>query len=97
MTSLSVKRPTGADIAQLPVAHAHTLPREPLRGHVTFDDVTSGSHVGQAQWYILYYYYSKKKALEPVAHAHAITFGHVTSSSRHVISGDVISGHGRFR
>jgi hypothetical protein len=22
-----------------------TLPREPIRGHVTFDDVTSGSHV----------------------------------------------------
>ena len=32
-----------------------------------FDDVTSGSHVGHAQWYILYYYYSKKKAWEPVA------------------------------
>jgi hypothetical protein len=27
-----------------------------LTGHVT-----SGSHVGHAQWYILYYYYSKKK------------------------------------
>jgi hypothetical protein len=26
-----------------------------------FDDVTSGSHVGNAQWYILHYYYSKKK------------------------------------
>jgi hypothetical protein len=39
--------PTGevwSDIAQHPVAHAHTprLPREPRRGHVTFDDITSG-------------------------------------------------------
>jgi hypothetical protein len=33
---------------------------------VTLDDVTSGSHVGYAQWYILYYN-SKKKAPEPVA------------------------------
>jgi hypothetical protein len=57
-----------------------------------FDDVTSGSHVGHAQWYILYYYYSKKKAREPVAHAHAITSGHVPSSSGNVTSNDVISG-----
>jgi len=26
----------GRNIAQLPVAHAHILPREPLRSHVTF-------------------------------------------------------------
>jgi len=41
---------------------APTLPRELLRGHVTFDDVTStGSHAtsGHAQRYIFYYYYSK--------------------------------------
>jgi len=41
------KGPTRADIAQLPVAHACTLPRESLRGHVrslrvTFHNVTSG-------------------------------------------------------
>ena len=78
------------DIAQLPVAHARIPPFQ--GGHVT-----SGSHVDHAQWYILYYYYSKKKTREPVAHAHAITSGHVTSSSGHVISGDVISGRGRFR
>jgi hypothetical protein len=41
---------------------------------VTLDDVTSGSHVGYAQWYILYYY-SKKKAPESVAHANAIISG----------------------
>ena len=54
------KGPYMGDIAQLPVAHAHTLSREPLRGHVTF---------GKFQWpwqlallyYMLYYYYSKKK------------------------------------
>ena len=59
---------------------------------MTIDDVTSGSQAtsGHAQWYILYYYYSKKKAWEPVVHAHAITSDHVTSS-------DVISGQGRFR
>ena len=51
------KGPTRADIAQLPVAHARTFLREtPLWGHVT-----SCSHVGHAQWYILYCYYSKKK------------------------------------
>ena len=62
------KGPTRADIAQLPVTHARTLPRELLRGHVT-----SGSHVGHTQWYILYYYYRKKKTRDLVAHAHAIT------------------------
>jgi hypothetical protein len=63
-----LKDPTRANIAQLPDAHAqlpdvhaHTLPREPLRGHMTLYDVTSVSHVGHAQWYILYYCYSKKK------------------------------------
>ena len=52
---------------------------EPLWGHVTFDNVTSGSHAtsGHAQWCI----YSKKKAREPVAQAHAITSGHAPSSS----------------
>ena len=33
-------------------------------------------HYSTWQWYILYYYYSKKKAREPVAHAHVITSGH---------------------
>jgi hypothetical protein len=48
---------------------------------MTIDDVTSGSQAtsGHAQWYILYYYYSKKKGWELVAHAHAIISGHVTS------------------
>jgi hypothetical protein len=45
MTSLPVKGPNRANIAQLPVAHACTLPRKPLQDDVTFDDVTSGSHV----------------------------------------------------
>ena len=39
------------------------------------DDVTSGRHVGHAQWYIVCYYYSKKKAREPV------TSGDVASGS----------------
>jgi hypothetical protein len=43
-------------------------------------DVTSGSHVGHAQWYILYYYYSKKKAREPVAPEAALTMSNVTGS-----------------
>jgi hypothetical protein len=66
---------------------------------MTIDDVTSGSQAtsGHAQWYILYYYYSKKKAWEPVAHAHAIISGHVTSSTGHMTSSDIISGQGRFR
>jgi hypothetical protein len=38
MTSFAVKDPNRADIAQLPVVHAHTLPRET-------PSVTSGSHV----------------------------------------------------
>jgi hypothetical protein len=39
------------------------------------------------------YYYSKKKAREPVAHVHAITSGHVIDAiSGHVISGHVASG-----
>jgi hypothetical protein len=33
------------------------------------------SHVDHVQWYILYYYNSKKIAREPVTHAHAITSG----------------------
>ena len=41
MTSFPIKRPTRANIAQLPVAHVRTFPREPLWSHVTFDDVTS--------------------------------------------------------
>jgi len=36
-----------------------------------------------------------KKVREPVAHAHVITSGHMTSSSGHVTSRDVISGQGR--
>ena len=74
------KGPTRADIAQLPVTHARTLPRELLRGHVT-----SGSHVGYAQWYILYYYYSKNKTREHVGHA--ITSGHDLFLWRHFRSG----------
>jgi hypothetical protein len=83
------KAPTRADIVQLPVAHAHTLPREHLRCYVT-----SGSHVGHAQWYILYYYYSKKKVREPVVHVHAITS--VTFGSGHVIFADVSHGQDCF-
>jgi hypothetical protein len=58
---------------------------------VTLPSITSGSHAGHAQWYILYYY-SKKKAREPVAHWHAITSGHVTSLPVRAASGDVNSG-----
>jgi hypothetical protein len=54
------KGPKRADIPQLPIAHVRTLP--------------PGSHAtsGHAQWYILYHYYCKKKAREPVAHAQNI-------------------------
>ena len=41
-------------------------PREP-------PSFTSGSPVGHVQWYILYYYYSKKQTRETIAHADAIT------------------------
>jgi hypothetical protein len=64
---------------------------------VTLDDVTSGSHAasGHVQWYILFYYYSKKKlgcarAENISGHVTDVTFGSVTS-------GDVTSGQGRFR
>ena len=61
---------------------------------VTFGHVTSGSHAtyGHTQWYILYYYYGKKKAREYAEHTpgYDVTSGHVTSC-------DVISGQGRFR
>jgi hypothetical protein len=42
-------------------ACAHPTQRNTLRGHLMFDDVTSGSHAtfGHAHWYILYYYYSR--------------------------------------
>jgi hypothetical protein len=49
-------------IAQHPVANAHTLLL-----------VTSGSPVGHAQWFILHYYYRKKKTRETAPHANAIT------------------------
>ena len=53
--------------------------RTPFQGAPSVSrDVTFGSHVGHAQWYILYYY-SKKKVREPVVHADAITS--VTSGS----------------
>ena len=91
MTSLPVKRSQYGGYCATSGCAYPTLPREPRRGHVMFDDVTSGSHVGHAQWYILYYYYSKKKAREPVVHAHAITSGHVPSSSGNVTSNDIIS------
>jgi hypothetical protein len=58
---------------------------------VTWPSVTSVSHVGHAQWFILYYYYSKKKSRELVLHVHAITSvtsGHAT---------DVTSGQSCFR
>ena len=84
------KSPNRVDIAQLPVDHTCIPPI--LWGHVTFGHITSGSQAtsGHAQWYILYYYYGKKKVRELVAHAHVITSGHVTV-------GDVISGQGCFR
>jgi hypothetical protein len=89
------KGPTRADVAQRLVVHARTLPMEPPSGS---RDVTSGSHVGHAQWYILYYYYSKKKARELVAHAHFRSGPlPVTSLPFRAASGDVISGQGRFR
>ena len=63
MTSRPLKRPHQG---------GYCVPSGCACDHLTFDDVTSGSHAtsGHAQWYILYYYYSKKKAREPVAHAH---------------------------
>ena len=73
VTSFSVKGPIRAEIAQIPAAHAHTLQRY----------VTSGSHVDRVQWYMLYYYYIKKKAQE--------------YTTGHVISCNVISGQGCFR
>ena len=70
----------------------------PLPGHVT-----SGSHVGHAQWYILYYY-SKKKSAETgcaCAHDHFCDFWSfplpMTSLPVRTASGDVTSGQGRFR
>jgi hypothetical protein len=73
ITSFPVKTLIGRN-PRLPVTHVCIPPFQgnPLRGRVTFDDVTSGSHVGHTQWYILYYYYSKKKTREPVAHAQNI-------------------------
>ena len=50
-----------ADIAQLPVAHTHT------KG-VMWHSVTTGSHVGHAQWHNLYYYSSKKNTREKAGH-----------------------------
>jgi hypothetical protein len=64
------KAPLGRILRNFPLC-MHT----PFQGNSLRGDVTSGSHVGHAQWYILYYYYSKKKVREPVAHSHAITTG----------------------
>jgi hypothetical protein len=54
-----------SDIAQLSVAYARTQPFQgnPF-GETTLNNVTSDSHAtsGHAQWYILYYYYSRKNA-----------------------------------
>jgi hypothetical protein len=72
LAMFSVNGPMRAEIAQIPAAHAGTLQRY----------VTSGSHVDRVQWYMLYYYYSKKKAREPVAHTHAITFDQRACATR---------------
>jgi len=53
--------------------------------------VTSGSHIGHAQWYILHYYYCKKKGREPVAHANVITS--VTSFPVMAASGSTTCQH----
>ena len=92
MTSLPVKGPHLGGYCAISACAHPTLPSEPLGGHMTFCHVTSVSHVGHAQWYILYYYYSKKKVRGESGHAQAITSGHVTSSSGYVTSGDVTSG-----
>ena len=63
------------DIAQIPVAHAHTQGNSE---GVTWPSVTSGSPVGHVQWHILYYYSIKIKAREKAGHASS---GHVTSGS----------------
>ena len=86
----------------LPVTHVRIPPFQgnPLRGRVTFDDVTSGSHVGHTQWYILYYYHSKKKTREPVAQSILpvmwlpvpVTWLPVKSFPVKAASGDVTSG-----
>ena len=63
---------------------------------VTFGHVTSGSHAtsGHAQWYILYYYYGKKKS----AGMHFLAYAEHTSgydvASGHMTSCDVISVQG---
>jgi hypothetical protein len=91
MTSFPVKMPTKADIAQLPVANESTLAREHLRGHIT-----SGSHIGDAQWYILVtlrHFRSKGTtsadiAQLPVAHARWHIFSRGSSTRSHgIISG----------
>jgi hypothetical protein len=54
--------------------------------------LTSGSHVGHAQWYILYYYYIKKKTPEKSGHAQNILpWRHFRSVPLPVISLPVMS------
>ena len=68
--------------------------------NVTFGHVTSGSHdtYGHTQWYILYYYYGKKKAREYAEHTSGsdVTSGHVTHVTSFPVraaSGDVTSSN----
>ena len=68
--------------------------------HFWLYDVNSGSHVGHAQWYILYYCHSKKKARKKSWHVQNILpWRHlrswplpVTSLTVMAASGDVTSG-----
>ena len=63
-------------------------------GHVASVHVTSISHAtsGHAQWYILYYYYGKKKSAGMHFRACAEHTSGYDVTSRHVTSCDVISG-----
>jgi hypothetical protein len=73
----------------------YTLGTHPSKGTpfgVTWLSVTSSSPVGHAQWYILYYYYSKKR--KNAGNGCACARNHFRDViSGHATSGDVISGH----
>ena len=68
-------------------------------GHVTSVHVTSISHAtsGHEQWYILYYYYSKKKSTGIHFRICAEHTSGYDVTSGYVTSYDVISSQGRFQ
>ena len=86
------KGPTRANIAQLLVAHAHAFQRTPSGSRDDWWRHIRHATSGHAQWYILYYY-SKKKAREPVVRSFPwLTSLPVRAASVDVTSGDVASG-----